>query len=178
MENDGFVKVANVEASQVWKDLSHHLPRRQDGKGIWRYKEATISEILLHTVSSILEATDAKLIQEVKVLGVTVPEFIAQYGYTKEIMKYANKVLSSLNDNVIPLPYYSGILKGYQLHDADALGYPVGTDLDKEDTLVLQIDCEDSMLDVVSNDIGRKTTTAESHFRIVDYGGPTLEGIL
>ncbi|XMA18510.1 hypothetical protein WAI453_011301 [Rhynchosporium graminicola] len=112
-ENDGFVKVANVEANQVWKDLSHHLPRRQDGKEIWRYKEATISEILLHTVSSILEATDAKLIQEVKVLGVTVPEFIAQYGYTKEMMKYANKVLSSLNDNVIPLPYYSGILKGY-----------------------------------------------------------------
>ncbi|KAL2063536.1 hypothetical protein VTL71DRAFT_5341 [Oculimacula yallundae] len=172
-EDGGFVAVANVETTQAWKDLSHHLLRRAGGRETRRYKELEIREIIFAAVSSILKTSEAKLDQELKVLGIADLNFLSEYGYTRDLLDFAGQILPSLDGNIVPTSYFHNIRKGYQLNTAESLGYPPGTDIDKEDNLLLHIDYQNGLLEVVSSDVRKDTTNIQSYLRMFDYGGPS-----
>jgi hypothetical protein len=101
--------------------------------------------LLVTALSSIREATKAKLNREVEILGITYPDYIWDHGYIRILLDVA----------------------------IQTLGYPTGTNIDTEDNLLLQFDYQNSLLEVSITAITTEATSVEGHFRIADFGGTT-----
>lgn len=171
-ENDGFVTAANVETTQAWKEFSHSLLRiDRDAKGNREYTESEVKKLLVTEFSSIREATSAKLNREVEILGITYPAYIADNGYIRSLLDAAIQTLPGMKDGTQVWPYLHSIRKANQLDNAKTLGYPAGTNIDLEDNLLLQLDYQNSLLEVSITSITTEATAVERQFRISDFGG-------
>lgn len=129
--------------------------------------------MLVTALSSIREATKAKLNREVEILGITYPDYIWDHGYIRILLDVAIQTLPGIKDGTQAWPYLHSIRKAYQLDNAKALGYPTGTNIDPEDNLLLQFDYQNSLLEVSITAITTEATSVEGHFRIADFGGTT-----
>lgn len=171
-ENDDFVTTANVKTTQPWKDFSRSLLRiDRDAKENREYTKSEVNKLLVTALSSIREATKAKLNREVEILGITYPAYIADHGYIRNLLDVAIQILPGIKDGTQAWPYLHSIRKAYQLDNAKTLGYPAGTNIDLEDSLLLQFDYQNSLLEVSITAIVTEVTTMERHFQIADFGG-------
>jgi hypothetical protein len=83
----------------------------------------------------------------------------------------AIKALPGVKHGTPAWPYLHSIRQAFPLNNAEVLGYPPGTDIDQEDSLLLHFDYQNSLLEVSITAIGTKATNLEGHFRITDFGG-------
>lgn len=106
------------------------------------------------------------------ILGINYLAYKADYGYVHNLIDVAIQILPGMKDGTQVWPYLHSIRKACQLDSAETLGYPAGTNIDSEDSLVVQIDYRNSLFEVSITAIGTDVTTVERHFRITDFGGP------
>lgn len=171
-ENDDFVTTANVKTTRAWKDFCRSLLRiDREAKETREYTKSEVNELLVTTLSSIREATKAKLNREVEILGITYPDYIEDHGYIRNLLDVAIQILPGIKDGTQAWPYLHSIRKAYQLDNAKTLGYPAGTNIDREDNLLLHFDYQNSLLEVSITAITTDGTSVERHFRIADFGG-------
>lgn len=117
-----------------------------------------------------MEATKAKLKREVEILGITCPNYIADNGYIRSLLDVVVQTLTGMKSGTQSWPYLHSIRKAYQLDNAKTLGYPAGTNIDLEDNLLLQLDYQNSLLEVSITAV-TEVTTVEKKFQIADFGG-------
>jgi hypothetical protein len=127
--------------------------------------------LLVAALPSIRETTKAKLNREVEILGITYPDYIYDHGYIRNLLDVAIQILPGVKSGTQAWPCLHSIRKAYQLDNAKTLGYPAGTNIDLEDSLLLQFDYQNSLLQVSITDITTEATSVEGHFRIADFGG-------
>lgn len=127
--------------------------------------------MLFTELSSIRKATKAKLNREIEILGITCPDFISEHGYTRNLMDVAAQIQPGIKNGARAWPYLHSTRIAHQLNDAKTLGYPLGTDINLEDSHLLHFDYQNSLLQVSITTIGTDTTNVKSHFRIPDFGG-------
>lgn len=127
--------------------------------------------MLVIVLSSIREATKAKLNREFETLGITYPAYIADYGYIRNLIDVAIQILPGIKDGTQTWPYLHSTRKAYQFNNAKTLGYPVGNNIDQEDSLNLHFDYQNSLLEVSMTATTRESTSIEQNVRIPDFGG-------
>jgi hypothetical protein len=130
-----------------------------------------VKDLLTTALISIRDATKDKLDREIEILGLTYPSYIADGGHTRDLLHTAIEVLPGIEEGVLFWPYLHSTRQAYDLNNAEALGYPPGTNIDQEDSLILHFDYQNSLLEVSVTEIGTRTTTLNGHFRIVNFGG-------
>ena len=86
-------------------------------------------------------------------------------------MDVAVQIQPDIKNGAMAWPYLHSTRIAYQLNNAKTLGYPVGTDIDLEDSHLLHFDYQNSLLKVSITAIGTDTTNVKRHFRIPDFGG-------
>ncbi|PQE05075.1 vitamin H transporter protein [Rutstroemia sp. NJR-2017a BVV2] len=171
-ETDDFVTVARVESIQDWKNFYYSLLKMGRGykRGPREYKDSQVNELLAKTFLSIKEATETKLNQQVEILSITYPFCISDQGYRSNLFEAATEVLPGMKDITQFWMYFHSIRQAYKLNTAEALGYPAGTNIDHQDSMLLHIDYQDSLLDVAATDILGDFTGVTSSFQIFDFG--------
>ncbi|PVH70826.1 hypothetical protein DL98DRAFT_597488 [Cadophora sp. DSE1049] len=142
-----------------------------DDMGSRKYTESEIKQLLVTELSSIRKATEAKLNREIEILGITCPDFISEHGYTGTLMDAAVHIQPGIKTSAIAWPYLHSTRMAYQLNNAKTLGYPVGTDIDLEDSHLVHFDYQNSLLKVSIAAIGTDATNVKRHFRILNFGG-------
>lgn len=130
-----------------------------------------MDELLTTALSSIREATQANLNRKVNILGMTYPVYIADSGYNSILGEVAARALPGMKDGGFAWPYLHSVRKANQLDNAEALGYPVGTNIDQEDSLLLHVDYQNSILEVSITSITTSITYLERSFRLGNFGG-------
>ncbi|RDW79830.1 hypothetical protein BP6252_04468 [Coleophoma cylindrospora] len=164
---------ARVNTTQPWKEFSRSLLGiNRDAKESRKYTESDVNNLLATELSSIQKAIKAKLNQEIEILGITCPDFIREHGYTRNLMDGVVQIQSGIKKGAV-WPYLHSTRIAYQLNNAKTLGYPVGTDINLEDSHLLHFDYQNSLLKVSITAIGTDTTQVKRHFRIPDFGGTT-----
>lgn len=171
-ENNDFITAASVKTTRAWRGFSYSLLQIDRGaKENREYTKSEVNELLVAELSSIREATKAKLNREVEILGITYPAYVFDGGYIRNLLDVAIQILPGIESGAQAWPYLHSTRKAHQLDNAKALGFPAGTNIDLEDSLLLHFDYQNSLLEVSITSIGTEITTVERHFRIIDFGG-------
>jgi hypothetical protein len=129
------------------------------------------NELLATAFSLIREATEAELGRDFDTLGMTYPTYLRNGMFIQNLIDIAVEVLPGFNGSAHAWPLLHSVRKGCQLDTAKALSYPPGTNVDEQDSLLLHIDYQNSLLEVTINSIGVDTTHLEGQFKIRDFGG-------
>lgn len=127
--------------------------------------------LLTKALSSIKDATETKLNWKVEILAITYPAYIPDYGYLRNLLDIAMEILPGINDGTQVWPYLHSLRQAYGLNNAEALGYPSGTNIDHEENLLLHLDYQNNVLEVSITSITKRTTNVERRFRVADFGG-------
>jgi hypothetical protein len=120
---------------------------------------------------SVLEASKTQLHREVEILGIARPKYIKDSGYTDNFLDVAMQTLPGIKDGTYIWTHVHSTRKASQLDNARSLGYPVGTNVDLEGSLLLHFDYQSSQLEVFLTSVGTMITIVEGNFRIKDFGG-------
>ncbi|PQE17896.1 vitamin H transporter protein [Rutstroemia sp. NJR-2017a BBW] len=160
-ESDDFVTVARVESTQDWKNFYYSLLRMGTGytRGPREYEDSQVDELLTKTFLSIKEATETKLNQQAEIVSIAYPLCISDQGYIVNLIDAAREVLPGIEDITQFQKYLHSIRQAYKLNTAEALGYPAGTKINHQSSMLLYIDYQDSLLDVTATDIGQDITS-------------------
>lgn len=90
----------------------------------------------------------------------------------RNLLDAAIQTLPGMKDGTQSWPYLHSTRIAYQLDNWETLGYPPGTNINKEDSLLLHFDYQNSLLEASITSISAEITAVESKFRIADLGGP------
>ena len=126
-----------------------------------KYSESETKELLVTELSSILNATKAEVGREVEVLGLTYPIYIESVNIVYEA---GIQVLPGFDNGLHAQSYLQSVRKASHLDNAESLGYPAGTDIDREDPLLIQIDYQGSLLEASITSVGANSIGVEWQF--------------